>query len=84
MSTSIVAPPPVVAELQTIFETLPDDDLLALLRGSRRRGRPGKLAKIGKPSDPDAGWVVKRNTQGNFSGGDTRRTSCAIRSTKSQ
>jgi len=33
--------PPIVAELQAIFDTLPDKDLLALLRGPRRRGRRG-------------------------------------------
>src|SRR5438094_5408538 len=35
------AEPPIVAELKAIFDTLPDTDLLALLRGPRRRGRPG-------------------------------------------
>src|SRR5438034_3927337 len=33
--------PPIVAELRAIFDALPDTDLLALLRGPRRRGRPG-------------------------------------------
>lgn len=33
--------PPIVSELEAIFQTLPDSDLLALLIGPRRRGRPG-------------------------------------------
>jgi transposase len=40
------AEPPIVAELQAIFDTLPDTDLLALLRGPRRRGRPGYAVDI--------------------------------------
>jgi len=35
-----------VAELRAIFDALPDTDLLALLRGSRRRGRPGYAVEI--------------------------------------
>lgn len=33
--------PPVVNELAAIFKELPDEDLLARLKGPRRRGRPG-------------------------------------------
>lgn len=33
--------PPVVTELEAIFRELPDDELLAKLKGPRRRGRPG-------------------------------------------
>ena len=40
------AEPPFVAELRAIFDTLPDTDLLALLRGPRRRGRPGYAVEI--------------------------------------
>lgn len=43
MSPPIVADvkPPVVGELQAIFGALPDEELLARLRGPKRRGRPG-------------------------------------------
>ncbi|MBI3953671.1 MAG: transposase [Chloroflexi bacterium] len=40
------ASPPVVAELQAIFRELPDEDLLAKLRGPRRRGPRGYDPKI--------------------------------------
>ena len=42
MSThSIVPPPPIVGELQAIFDALPDDELLAQLSSdSKRLGRP--------------------------------------------
>lgn len=40
--------PPIVEELEAIFESLPDDELLVKLRGPRRRGRPGY--------DPEALW----------------------------
>jgi hypothetical protein len=33
--------PPVVTELEAIFKELPDEELLARLKGPRRRGRPG-------------------------------------------
>jgi len=33
--------PPVTSELEAVFEELPDEELLAKLRGPRRRGRPG-------------------------------------------
>jgi transposase len=33
--------PPIVGELEAMFRILPDDELLARLRGPRRRGRPG-------------------------------------------
>jgi transposase len=38
--------PPIVAELEAIFDTLPDKELLAKLRGPRRRGRPGYDPRI--------------------------------------
>lgn len=43
MSPTIVADikPPVVGELEAIFEALPDEELLTRLRGPKRRGRPG-------------------------------------------
>lgn len=40
------AEPPIVGELRAIFDALPDTDLLALLRGPRRRGRRGYEATI--------------------------------------
>lgn len=49
MSPSIIADrttPPIVDELQAIFEILPDDDLLARLRGPKRRGRPGYAPQL--------------------------------------
>ena len=33
--------PPIVSELEAIFRELPDEELLARLKGPRRRGRPG-------------------------------------------
>jgi transposase len=33
--------PPIVGELEAIFKALPDQELLAKLRGPKRRGRPG-------------------------------------------
>lgn len=33
--------PPIVGELQAIFNELPDEELLTRLKGPRRRGRPG-------------------------------------------
>ncbi len=33
--------PPIVERLAAIFDSLPDDELLAQLRGPKRRGRPG-------------------------------------------
>ena len=41
-----VPPPPVVGELEAIFDALPDSELLARLRGPKRRGRPGYAPKI--------------------------------------
>lgn len=41
-----IPPPPVVGELEAIFKALPDAELLAQLRGPKRRGRPGYAAKI--------------------------------------
>ena len=38
--------PPIIGELEAIFEALPDEDLLKALTGPRRRGRPGYQAKI--------------------------------------
>jgi hypothetical protein len=38
--------PPIVGELQAIFKALPDEELLARLRGPKRRGRPGYDPKI--------------------------------------
>ena len=38
--------PPVVSELEAIFAELPDEELLAKLKGPRRRGRPGYEPKI--------------------------------------
>jgi IS5 family transposase len=33
--------PPIVERLRTLFDAIPDDELLATLRGPKRRGRPG-------------------------------------------
>ncbi|MCH7576984.1 MAG: transposase [Chloroflexi bacterium] len=41
MSTTRITHPPIVGEIQAIFATLPDEELLAKLRGPIRRGRPG-------------------------------------------
>ena len=41
MSTTRITHPPVVGELKAIFAALPDKELIARLRGPRRRGRPG-------------------------------------------
>ncbi len=38
--------PPIVTELQAIFESLPDADFIAMLRGPKRRGRPGYDPRI--------------------------------------
>ncbi|MBI2867243.1 MAG: transposase [Chloroflexi bacterium] len=38
--------PPIVAELQAVFEALPDEELLTKLQGPRRRGRPGYSSKV--------------------------------------
>lgn len=50
MSAAIVpAPsgaPAIVQRLATLFEALPDDDLIAVLRGPSRRGRPGYDAEV--------------------------------------
>lgn len=47
MSTQYsVTPPPIVGELQAIFSVLPDTELLAALRGPKRRGRPGHNPKV--------------------------------------
>jgi len=46
MSTTRITHPPIVGELEAIFEALPDGELLAQLRGPRRRGRPGHDPKI--------------------------------------
>jgi len=41
MSTSHIITPTIVGDLQAIFASLPDSDLLDALRGPVRRGRPG-------------------------------------------
>jgi len=46
MSTTRITHPPIVGELEAIFETLPDAELLAQLRGPRQRGRPGYDPKV--------------------------------------
>ena len=38
--------PPIVASLEALFKELPDEELLAKLKGPRRRGRPGYDPKI--------------------------------------
>lgn len=43
---SVGCSPPIVSELEAIFESLPDDELLEKLRGPRRRGRPGYNPRI--------------------------------------
>lgn len=41
MSTTRITHPPIVRELEAIFQALPDREFLARLKGPRRRGRPG-------------------------------------------
>jgi len=62
-----------------MFDTYPDfgksvaidsTDIKAWSNGGKRGrkhngGKKRQKAKVGKVSDPDAGWVVKRNTEGN-------------------
>ncbi len=46
MSAQHSIAPPVVAELRAIFESLPDETLIAKLRGPKRRGRPGHDVRV--------------------------------------
>ncbi len=46
--TTVGGGPPIVAELEAIFRQLPDDDLIAKLRGKTRRGPKGH--------DPEVLW----------------------------
>ena len=43
---SVGCTPPIVGELEAIFRSLPDDELLMKLRGPKRRGRPGHNPRI--------------------------------------
>lgn len=38
--------PPIIGELKAIFGALPDDKLLSMLKGPRRRGRPGYEPRV--------------------------------------
>lgn len=46
MSATHVTTPPIAGDLQATFAAVPDGDLLAILKGPKRRGRPGHNPRV--------------------------------------